>query len=128
MTTGAYLLSRSSLPSGTALAHLLAIQGGSGTGKTVFASLFSVRIDEPQLTMVQTPKTEAREDYRPAISRLSSGDTEKAVSIFTRTAALSVLTERDEWCIRQGGADSLIVQDFGHESFTVRQSDVIEIN
>ena len=128
MTAGQLLVSISGLSGVSAGAHLLAIQGGSGTGKTVFASLFSVRIDEPQLAMVQTPKTEAREDYRPAISRLSSGDTEKAVSIFTRTAALSVLTERDEWCIRQGGADSLIVQDFGHESFTVRQSDVIEIN
>ena len=128
MTAGQLLVSLSGLSGVSAGAHLLAIQGGSGTGKTVFASLFSVRIDEPQLAMVQTPKTEAREDYRPAISRLSSGDTEKAVSIFTREASLSVLTEPDELFVRQGATESVVVRDLGQERFTVRQSDVIEFN
>lgn len=126
-TTGAYLLSKSSLASGTALAHLLALQTGTGTGQAIFASMFSVQIEEPRLFAVQRPKREAREDYRPAVSRLSA-DTEKSVSIFTREATLNVLTEPDELFIRQGSTDSVVVRDLGQERFTVRQSDVIEIN
>ena len=49
-TTGEYLLSKSTLPIGTALAHFLTMQTGGGTGQgTVFASMFTVRCDEPQL-------------------------------------------------------------------------------
>ena len=126
-TTGAYLLSKSSLASGTALAHLLALQTGAGPGQTVFASMFSVQIEEPLLFAVQRPKREAREDYRPAVSRLSA-DTEKSVSIFTREATLNVLTEPDELFILQGSTESVVVRDLGQERFTVRQSDVVWID
>ena len=126
-TTGTYLLSHSSLSSGTALAHLLALQAGTGTGQTIFASMFSVQIEEPRLFAVQRPKREAREDYRPAVSRLSA-DTEKAVSIFTREATLNVRTETDELFIRQASTESVVVRDLGQERFTVRQRDVMEIN
>lgn len=110
-----------------ARAHLLAITQGSGSGQTIFASMFSVQIEEPRLFAVQRPKREARDDYRPAISRLSA-DTEKAVAVFTREASLSVRTESDELFIRQGTTDSVVVRDLGQERFTVRQSDVIDIN
>ena len=127
MNVGEYLVSKSSLSSGTALAHLLALQAGTGSGQTVFASMFSVQIEEPRLFAVQRPKREARDDYRPAVSRLSA-DTEKAVSIFTREATLNVLTEADELFIRQGSTDSVVVRDLGQERFTVRQSDVVGID
>ena len=126
MNVGEYLVSKSSLSSGTALDHLLALQAGTGTGQTIFASVFSVQIEEPRLFAVQRPKREAREDCRPAVSRLSS-DTEKALSIFAREATLNVLTETDELFIRQGRTESVVVRDLGQERFTVRQSDVIEI-
>ena len=127
MNVGEYLVSKSSLSSGTALAHLLALQAGTGSGQTVFASMFSVQIEEPRLFAVQRPKREARDDYRPAVSRLSA-DTEKAVSIFTREATLNVLTEADELFIRQGTTESVVVRDLGQERFTVRQSDVVGID
>ena len=111
----------------SARAHFLAITQGTGTGQTIFASMFSVQIEEPRLFAVQRPKREAREDYRPAVSRLSA-DTEKAVSIFTREAALNVLTEIDELFIRQGSTESVVVRDIGQERFTVQQSDVLEMN
>lgn len=111
----------------SARAHFLAITQGTGTGQTIFASMFSVQIEEPRLFAVQRPKREAREDYRPAVSRLSA-DTEKALSIFTREATLNVLTETDELFIRQGSTESVVVRDLGQERFTVRQSDVLEIN
>ena len=111
----------------SARAHFLAITQGTGTGQTIFASMFSVQIEEPRLFAVQRPKREAREDYRPAVSRLSA-DTEKTVSIFTREATLNVLTEIDELFIRQGSTESVVVRDLGQERFTVRQSDVVEVN
>ena len=127
MNVGEYLVSKSPLNSGTALAHLLALQAGTGTGQTIFASMFSVQIEEPRMFAVQRPKREAGDDYRPAVSRLSA-DTEKAVSIFTREASLSVLTEPDELFVRHGATESVVVRDLGKERFTVRQSDVIEFN
>ena len=42
--------------------------------------------------------------------------------------ALSVRTEIDELFIWQGSAESVVVRDLGHERFTVRQSDVLEMN
>lgn len=125
MNAGQYLVSKSPLSSGTALAHLLAMQ--TGGVRTVFASMFSVQIEEPRLFAVQRPKREAGDDYRPAVSRLSA-DTEKAVSIFTREASLSVLTEPDELFVRQGATESVVVRDLGQERFTVRQSDVVGID
>ena len=126
MNVGEYLISKSPLSSGTALQHLLAMQTG-GSGGTVFASMFAVQIDEPRLTLVQRPKREAGEDYRPAISRLSA-DTEKAIATFTREAALSVRTEIDELFIWQGSTNTVVVRELGNEQLTVRQSDVLEMN
>lgn len=125
MNTGEYLVSKSTLPSGTALAHLLAMQTGGGLG-TVFASMFSVRIDEPNLSLVQRAKREAAEDYRPAVSRLSA-DTEKAIAIFMREAALSVLTVAEELFVWQGSTEAVVVRDFGNEHFTVRDVAVVEM-
>ena len=110
-----------------ARAHLLAITQGSGSGQTLFASMFSVQIEEPRLTLVQHQKIEAREAYRPSVNRLSAS-AEKYASIFTREATLNVLTETDALFIRQGSTESVVVRDLGQERFTVRQSDVIEIN
>ena len=111
----------------TAREHFLAIMQGTGPGQTIFASMFAVQIDEPRLTLVQRPKREAGEDYRPAISRLSA-DTEKAIAIFTREAALSVRTEIDELFIWQGSTNTVVVRELGNEQLTVRQSDVLEMN
>ena len=127
MNVGEYLVSKSPLGSGTALAHLLAMQTGSGTGKTIFAAQMTVCMEAPQVTLVQRAKREAGEDYRPAVNRLTA-DTEKAIAIFTREAALSVRTEVDELFIWQGSTDAVVVRDLGQERFTVRQSDVLEIN
>lgn len=48
MTTGEYLVANSTLPSGTALQHLLALQiGGGGPATTVFAYGLAVRQEVP---------------------------------------------------------------------------------
>lgn len=59
MNTGQHLVALSGLASGTAAAHLLAIQaGGSGPGQTVFASQFAVTFE--------TPRYEVSRKARPA--------------------------------------------------------------
>ena len=124
ITTGEYLVSKSPLPAGTALQHFLAMQTGQGT---VFASRFSVQIEEPRLTLVQHLKREGGNDYSPTPRRLSA-DTEKAVAVFTRKESLSIRSVVDELCVRQTVATSLVVRDLGQERLTVRQSDVLEMN
>lgn len=57
MTTGEFLLSRSSLASGTALAHLLAMQGGSGVERTVFVSQMTVLFEEGRVSASHEPST-----------------------------------------------------------------------
>jgi len=88
--------------------------------------MFAVQIEEPRLFAVQRPKREASEDYRPAVSRLSA-DTEKAIAIFMREAALSVLTVAEELFVWQGSTEAVVVRDFGNEQFTVRDVAVIEM-
>ena len=125
MTTGDYLVSKSPLSSGTALAHLLAMQTGTGQG-TVFASMFAVRCDAPRLTLVQRAKREAGEVTERAPRQIDeTGD--KNTVVLTRQAAVSVLTETDELFIRQGSADAVVVRDLGHERLTVQQSDVFDV-
>ena len=122
VNVGDYLVQHSTLSSGTALAHLLALQTGGGT---VFASMFAVRIDEPRLTLVQMPSVEARSDYTPPEVRQSGDD--KALFVLTRTGATNVLTTLDELTIRQANEQSVTVRDFGNEQFTVRDVAVIEM-
>ena len=55
MNVGEYLVSKSPLNSGTALAHLLAMQTGSVVGKTIFAAQMTVCVEEPQVTLIQRP-------------------------------------------------------------------------
>ena len=55
MNVGEYLVSKSPLISGTALAHLLAMQTGSGTGKTIFAAQMTVCVEAPQTVLAHQP-------------------------------------------------------------------------
>lgn len=70
MTTGEYLVANSTLPSGTALQHLLALQigTGSGPGQTVFASQFAVSIETPRTEVYLKPRRPAAEQVQKAAS------------------------------------------------------------
>ena len=65
MNVGAYLVSKSPLNSGTALAHLLAMQTGSVVGKTIFAAQMTVCVEEPQVTLIQRPSEHTVATTRP---------------------------------------------------------------
>ena len=121
MTTGDYLVQHSTLPSGTAMAHLLALQTGGGT---IFASMFAVRCDEPQLTLVQRVKREAGEaDKRTPRQIDETGDGKGAV-VLTRQAAMSVLTA-PEWLTVTPVKETQVFIQRDVQSAVVRQRDVL---
>ena len=128
MTAGEYLLSKSPLGSGTALAHLLAMQTGGGTGKgTVFASMFAVQIDAPRLTLAQRAKREAGEaDDRTPRQIDETGDDKDAV-VLTRQAAMSVLTV-PEWLTVTPVRETQVFVQRDVQSAVVRQCDVLEMS
>lgn len=97
MTTGEYLLSRSSLPSGTALAHLLAIQAGSGQG-TIFASRFTVAVETPSLIVTRKAKRTVQSESPAASPTVQRRTTKprKNVAIFSTTPTAVTFTAPDE--------------------------------
>lgn len=125
MNTGEYLVSKSALPSGTALSHFLAMQTGGGTTGLIFAHRLSVAIEEPRLTLVQIPKVEARASYEPPT--VQQGGDDKGVFVVTHLGAMRVLTALDELTVRQSGESSVFVRDLDDGSFTVRDVAVIEM-
>ena len=122
-TTGDYLVQHSMLPSGTALAHLLALQTGGGT---VFASMFAVRCDEPRLTLVQRAKREAGEVTERAPRQIDARS-DSDVSVLTGTARMSVRTTA-EWLTVTPQRETQVFIQRDVQSAVVRQSDVVEMN
>lgn len=119
MTTGEYMLSKSSLSSGTALAHLLAMQTGSGLG-TVFASQFRVSIAQDEITVTRKAKRTIQEE-RPEVQSPRSptpAKQEKNVAVFSATPRLAVFTAPDEITVTQRTAQVTITQRLPNETIT----------
>ena len=94
MTTGEYLLSKSSLSSGTALAHLLALQTGTGQG-TVFAAMFSVSVEQPSLMVTRRAKRQSAES--PSVAKFSSCPAQdRSLTITQLQQPVSIHTTQDE--------------------------------
>ena len=127
-TTGEYLLSKSTLPIGTALAHFLTMQTGGGTGQgTVFAAMFAVQVDTPRLTLAQRAKREAGEaDDRTPRQIDETGDDKDAV-VLTRQAAMSVQTA-PEWLTVTPVRETQVFVQRDVQSAVVRQCDVLEMS
>lgn len=99
MNLGQFLTAKSPLPSGTVAQHLAAIAAsvGTGTGETVFASMFSVSVEQPTVTVTHRAKRQAPEMVAPVRPVEPERATKnKAVSIFTATERITVLTAQDE--------------------------------
>ena len=125
MTAGDYLVQHSTLPSGTAMAHLLALQ--TGGGGTVFASMFALRCDEPRLTLVQRAKREAGDADERTPRKIDETDDDKNTVVLTRQAAISVLTA-PEWLTITPVRETQVFVQRGVQSAVVRQCDVLEMN
>ena len=122
-TTGQYLVSKSPLSSGTALAHLLAMQ--TGGVRTVFASMFSVQIEEPTLSLVQRAKREAATEAEHSALR---EENERNLSVLTAVPRLSLLTAPECLTISTGKQGASFVVRLDEGRMTVRNSDVLEMN
>jgi hypothetical protein len=115
MTTGEYLLLNSTLPSGTALEHLLALQIGVGGG-TIIANSLVIVSEHPQ-----TYCTSKAPDHRvTAEEPVRGADTESGVyavfnipklSIFIATERLYITTSstRGEFCLKKKGSSDVLI-------------------
>lgn len=98
MNVGEYLVSKSPLNSGTALAHLLAMQTGSVVGKTIFAAQMTVCVEEPQVTLIQRPsehnvattQAETTTTQQDKPNRITARSSLARIDVVTRPAALYV--------------------------------------
>ena len=89
VNVGDYLVQHSTLSSGTALAHLLALQ--AGTGRTVFASSFTVVIEEPQL-FVNMSSNEMKQARQVSEVRSKPGKEIKRLFVTTTPEEITVTT------------------------------------
>ncbi len=120
MTSGEYLVANSPLPSGTALAHFLALQFGAGPGETVFASRFYVAIEEEVVNVAQSVKKQAPEviDEAPKRQRDRSAPGKFAFP-FLRHERVTAIHHNDAVCVVTTQATALATQSL--ESITIRK-------
>ena len=116
MNAGEYLLSKSPLNSGTALAHLLAMQ--TGGVRTVFASMFSVQIEEPRLTLVQqeSPQVVRSNFPDPALTTSAGGSATKEVSVMTKPLQLCLSTQNVHLFVNAHRENIALMCRFGNEA------------
>lgn len=90
MTTGEYLVAHSTLPSGTALDHLLAIQG-TGQAGVVFVSFMSAVIDDSITSVLVEPQAEPQLYFRGGDSvAVNERDEVVNVSVLKQTDTLFI--------------------------------------
>ena len=102
MNLGQFLTAKSPLPSGTVAQHLAAIAAsvGSGTGETVFASMFSVQIEQPSLTISQRAKRQVQE-AQVVSPKVSQSKSQKNVAVFSVVPSAVAFTAPDEITVLQ---------------------------
>ena len=121
-TAGEILVSLSGLSGVSAGTHLLAITTGTGTGETVFASRFSVQIQEPLVTIFRKAKRRAPEEStRPAVRR-SAENPGKYAYAFTATKRLSLLTQSDSLYVQHTTMNAVVTQQFDRQSIIKKRN------
>ena len=125
MNFGEYLVSKSSLSSGTALAHLLALQTGTGQG-TVFASMFSVRVCRNKLTLIQRDAAHECNERFALEQCYTTGIRRDAAFVITKGASISINDRPELLAVRNTREhDVHIKRDV--ESAVVHQNDLLEM-
>lgn len=123
MNLGQFLTAKSPLPSGTVAQHLAAIAAsvGTGTGETVFASMFSVQIEQPSLTISQRAKRQVQEAQvvSPPIRQSKSP---KNIAVFSAVPSAVAFTAPDEITITQ--ATQAVVLKTQQPSATIKRKQV----
>lgn len=119
MTTGEYLVANSTLPSGTALQHLLALQIGSGTGsgQTIFCSQFNVRLDQQEL--VVTRRAKRRVQAAPVDAAPRKVANAKDIAVLYRVPSMTVFAESpDELTVQQRTSRSVVLHKLDNRTIT----------
>ena len=99
MTTGEYLVANSPLPSGTALAHFLALQLGAGQGGAVFASRYCVVTGDERIEVTQRAKKQAPQpmnEQREPRSIPNLADDKRAFAFFSQPSVIVTSRPGDE--------------------------------
>lgn len=118
MNTGQKLVELSGLPSGSALAHLLAITQGTGTGRTVFAARMAVCIEYPQVTLVQrsaecsvaTKQAETETTQKDKPNRITALSKPARVDVTTRQPALFVVQKDEARVFAQSARNEVFIR------------------
>ena len=111
MNTGQKLVELSGLSGVSAIAHLLAITQGSGTGpgKTVFAAQVTICLETPQITLVQRKREYAIES-QSAETMTAHGDRPNRINTLTRKSRIDVTTGNEAIYIVQKRANERMVR------------------
>lgn len=128
MNLGQFLTAKSPLPSGTVAQHLAAIAAsvGTGTGETVFASMFSVQIEQPSLTISQRAKRQVQEAQvvSPPIRQSKSP---KSVAVFSAVPSARLFTAPDEITVLQRTESAVLRTHLASETITrKRRADLVQ--
>lgn len=93
MNTGQKLVELSGLASGSALAHLLAVTQGTGTGvdRISFASQMAVIIEDDQVSVIQRP-SELSVSATPAQMQTTQQDKPNRITARSSLARIDVVT------------------------------------
>ena len=110
MNLGQFLTAKSPLPSGTVAQHLAAIAAsvGTGTGETVFASMFSVQIEQPSLTISQRAKRQVQ-DAQVVSPPIRQSKSPKNVAVFSAVPSAVAFTAPDEITVLQRTESAVLI-------------------
>ena len=111
MKLGEYLVANSSLPSGSIVQHILALNTGTGTGpgETIYAPRLFVQTTERQMLVTSRAKREARQSAptaQPAKAPQKQGS--KYAYAFTTVERIDVLTRDDSVFIVEKSVSSTV--------------------
>ena len=126
MTTGQKLVELSGLASGSALAHLLAVTQGTGTGvdRIVFASQMTVSLEDDQVSVIQRP-SELSVSAAPAQMQTTQQDKPNRITARSSLSRIDVVTRPAALYIAQKTHASTFVRTLPN-TLTSRRKRVIQ--
>ena len=126
MTTGQKLVELSGLASGSALAHLLAVTQGTGTGvdRIIFASQMAVSIEDDQVSVIQRP-SELSVSATPAQMQTTQQDKPNRITARSSLSRIDVVTRPAALYVAQKAHVSTFVRT-APNTITARRKRVIQ--
>lgn len=126
MTTGEYLVAHSSLPTGTAMAHLLALQIGTGAGvnRVIYCSQMTTVLTQDEIVVTRKPKLSAHESAPAVTPAVVKKSTRQQATFFTfspQQTEIVSLFDPDEITVTQR-TNSIVVQQVANDRTITHQT------